>query len=135
MFDIYYKIIKDDTANKGMSVVCLQEFDEKDYIQDLFIRDDNDEILIFKTEEAAQQYIDEYEYVLQVGDYLIKDNKIYTVVVNGNKYFDYYSIKDINSYSEVNLTSTTLKELTYLANVYGYEIYSKDKYDLILQKK
>ena len=53
MFDIYYKIIKDNTANKGMSVVCLQEFDEKDYIQDLFIRDDNDEILIFKTEEDA----------------------------------------------------------------------------------
>lgn len=68
MFDIYYKIIKDNEADKGMSVVCLQEFDEKDYNQDLFIKDKNSNALIFNTEEAAQEYIDRSKLYMVLFD-------------------------------------------------------------------
>lgn len=68
MFDIYYKIIKDDTADKGMSVVCLQEFDEKDYNQDLFIKDKDGNVLIFNTEESAQDYIDRSKLYMVLFD-------------------------------------------------------------------
>lgn len=71
MFNIYYKIIKDDKAEKGMSVVCLQEFDEKDYYQDLFIKDKDGNVLIFNTEEAAQEYIDRSKlYIVLFDKYL-----------------------------------------------------------------
>lgn len=53
MFDIYYKIMKDNTS---ISVICLQEFDEKDYDQNLFIKDKDGNSLIFTTEEEARKY-------------------------------------------------------------------------------
>ena len=48
--NVYYKLYR----YKGLiTVVCLQDFDEYDYNQSNFIRNSNNEIHIFESEELA----------------------------------------------------------------------------------
>jgi len=40
MSEVYYKLYK--SSRHGMTIVCMQDFDECDYHQDRFVRDSND---------------------------------------------------------------------------------------------
>lgn len=75
MFDIYYKIMKDNT---GISVICLQEFDEKDYNQNLFIKDKDGNSLIFTTEEEARKYINKNKLYIALFEEPLEILGLYT---------------------------------------------------------
>ena len=48
--EVYWKILK---HNNYYTVACLQDFDEYDYDQSLFVRNSDDKIHVFETEEMA----------------------------------------------------------------------------------
>jgi hypothetical protein len=53
-YPIYYKLYKQD--NGKLIIVCLQDFDERDYDKRRFLKSKDGETLKFNTEEEAIQY-------------------------------------------------------------------------------
>jgi len=54
--EVYYKIYYLDREDH-VTVVCMQDFDEYDYIQEHFFKDENGEILKFEWEHEAIQWL------------------------------------------------------------------------------
>jgi len=52
MSDEYYKLYK--SSKHGMTIVCMQDFDECDYHQDRFVIDSNGRVHQFDTEDEAK---------------------------------------------------------------------------------
>lgn len=76
------------------------------------------------------------EIILKVGDCLVKENKLYTVVIcSSSSNTEEYSIKGIDQDRESMLTRSTLKELTKNALRCDYKIYSQNEWELVLQRK
>ena len=50
--DVYYKLFR-RKKNNLVTIVCLQWFDEYDYDQESFIKNSDNEIHVFETEEMA----------------------------------------------------------------------------------
>jgi len=54
--EVYYKIYYLDRKDY-VTIVCLQDFDEYDYIQEHFFKDENGEVLKFYNEQEAIQWL------------------------------------------------------------------------------
>jgi len=59
MSDIYYKIYKSERKNWQLVVVCMQWFDEYDYHQDRFMKDEDGEALKFDYENQAIEWLND----------------------------------------------------------------------------
>jgi len=58
--DVYWKLYKSSRGNGFITVICLQWFDENDYYEDRFIKNSQDEIHVFETEEMAIEKLNEW---------------------------------------------------------------------------
>ncbi len=58
MSEVYYKLYK--SSRHGMTIVCMQDFDECDYHQDRFVRDSNDRVHQFDTEDEAKVKLNQW---------------------------------------------------------------------------
>jgi len=57
--EVYWKILKSYRTDL-FTVACLQWFDEADYDEDRFVRNSNDEVHVFESEELAVQKLNEW---------------------------------------------------------------------------
>jgi hypothetical protein len=57
--DVYYRLYKSSHDNL-MHVVCMQNFDENDYFENNFVKNDNGEKYYFDKEEEAIQKLNEW---------------------------------------------------------------------------
>ena len=57
--DVYYKILHSSRTEK-FTVVCMQWFDEYDYDEERFVRNKEDEIHVFETEDMAIEKLNEW---------------------------------------------------------------------------
>lgn len=83
------------------------------------------------------EYDNDKNYILQLGDILISnDNELCSVIAkyhNGEP-VQYYIRGLFSSHGICNLSSYTLGDLTDKARHFGYTIFSKDNYNLVLRK-
>jgi len=56
--EVYYKIYYYEPED-NVTVVCMQYFDEHDYIQENFFKDKNGEVLKFEWEHEAIQWLND----------------------------------------------------------------------------
>jgi hypothetical protein len=52
--DVYYRLLY---LNDEVTIVCMQDFDEYDYDENKFIKDEKGEWFKFDTEEAAEVWL------------------------------------------------------------------------------
>lgn len=57
MSEVYYKLYKSERLNNKLTVVCLQYFDEIDYIEDRFLTDKNGNPYKFESEKKAINWL------------------------------------------------------------------------------
>lgn len=57
--EVYYKLIK-SYRNDLITIACIQWFDEYDYDQSRFVRNSDNEIHVFESEELAQEKLNKW---------------------------------------------------------------------------
>lgn len=57
MDELYYKIYRTRRPGDPLTIVCLQSFDERDYDQDRFWRDESGDHLVFDSEKEAAEWL------------------------------------------------------------------------------
>lgn len=125
--EVYYRILRDD--NGELSIVCMQWFDEKDYDQDKFERDQFGNIFKLRTEKEAQTAIEllkleEFHKTLRTTNLLANYiSKIYNGKLLGHKYD-----KDCDLYRIVYTLDKPNERQFYIVNI------SVDKYNEITRE-
>jgi len=94
--EIYYRIYK--CKDDVLRVVCMQDFDEYDYIQEDFLKDENGEKLIFDNEDSANKALNSFikNTELKVGQYVRTAGDVYEPSKIGKiKEIDIVSFKEV----------------------------------------
>lgn len=72
-YSVYYKIILN--SDNLVTIACLQDFDEYDYNQDRFFKDEDGACVAFYSEENAKKYLNEkFKQEVIAPEYLVNYN-------------------------------------------------------------
>lgn len=112
--EVYYRVLKED--DNSLHVVCMQWFDEEDYDQDKFAKDDDGNPLKFDSELEAEYFI---HLVKKLVDSVVLSNPAiklnsYIKEEYGGQLISYYHNKTTDLYA---IMYNGLDGQTYMVNI------------------
>lgn len=81
-FPVYYKIYYSERDNV-MTVVCMQSFDEDDYYQYRFFKDENGDPYRFDDEEDAIKFLNEKFKTEYIDPEYLRDDNFFGKMLKG----------------------------------------------------